>query len=347
MISVILPCYKAEKFLDNIMSEVLGQSYKDFELIVVSNGDGQAPQLVIADSYAKRHENVTVLKINKGGVSNARNVGMEEARGEWITFIDADDHITSDHLQRYIDAVNTSDKIPDIVVGGFVLEQPREKMKYNIGIPAGGDKQAVVCHGWDLIFGSPTNKMYRRSFLADDRFEQNFTVMEDAVFNLKLLLRTDNVATLPMTGYTYIQADSGSAVSKYHETFELAADTMMKLLGQLYHQCLPDSEILKHESHNAYYYGYAKVRNLFKPGSPLTLKEQHDAIKRMTFCDERLLLVASQHRISAESLLMKIWILCLRTRSAWITTFAFALQYWLKNHFFTIFIKLWPMLSRK
>lgn len=67
MISVILPCYKAENFLDNIMSEVLGQSYKDFELIVVSNGDGQDPQLVIADSYAKRHENVTVLKINKGG----------------------------------------------------------------------------------------------------------------------------------------------------------------------------------------------------------------------------------------------------------------------------------------
>ena len=101
MISVIVPVYKVEKYLDKCVQSILSQSYADFELILVDDGSpDDCPGL--CDEYAKIHENVTALHKKNGGLSDARNAGVEVAKGEYVTFIDSDDYVSSDYLETLV-----------------------------------------------------------------------------------------------------------------------------------------------------------------------------------------------------------------------------------------------------
>ncbi len=98
MISVIVPVYKVEKYLDRCVKSILSQSFRDFELILVDDGspDG-CPAL--CDRYADGYDNVVTLHKENGGLSDARNHGVLAARGEYVTFIDSDDYVSSDYLE--------------------------------------------------------------------------------------------------------------------------------------------------------------------------------------------------------------------------------------------------------
>lgn len=87
MISVIIPVYKVEEYLDKCVQSILAQTYKDFELILVDDGSpDNCPRM--CDSYAKQYKNVTVIHKKNGGLSDARNAGTMIAKGEYITFVD-------------------------------------------------------------------------------------------------------------------------------------------------------------------------------------------------------------------------------------------------------------------
>ena len=96
LISIILPCYKAEKFIGNIINDVTNQTYQDWELLVISNGEGQDSQLSIIDGFRKIDNRIKLFSIPTGGVSLARNIGLQNAVGDWITFLDADDAASSE-----------------------------------------------------------------------------------------------------------------------------------------------------------------------------------------------------------------------------------------------------------
>lgn len=98
-ISIVLPCYKAERFVGDMIADVQAQTYKDWELIVVSNGAGQEAQLKVINSMAAQDSRIRVISVEEGGVSNARNIGMEQATGQWLAFVDADDRCDNNHLE--------------------------------------------------------------------------------------------------------------------------------------------------------------------------------------------------------------------------------------------------------
>lgn len=98
MISVIVPVYKVEKYLDKCVQSILAQTYRDFELILVDDGSPDScPQM--CDEYAKKDNKVRVLHKKNGGLSDARNVGTSIANGEWVTYIDSDDYVADDYLE--------------------------------------------------------------------------------------------------------------------------------------------------------------------------------------------------------------------------------------------------------
>ena len=113
LISVILPCYKAEKYIANIIGDIQAQTYDNFELIIVSNGPDQGEQLQVAQSFAQRDRRIKILTTQTGGVSNARNLGMERAIGDWLAFVDADDRLIPSHLQLMADAADGYDIVID------------------------------------------------------------------------------------------------------------------------------------------------------------------------------------------------------------------------------------------
>ena len=98
MISVIVPVYKVEKYLDKCVKSIMSQSYRDFELILVDDGSPyRCP--VFCDEYAAQYENVAAIHKENGGLSDARNAGVCEARGDMVTFVDSDDYVSSDYLE--------------------------------------------------------------------------------------------------------------------------------------------------------------------------------------------------------------------------------------------------------
>lgn len=101
MISVIVPVYKAEKYLHRCVDSILAQSYTDFELLLINDGSPDNCG-AICDEYAIKDSRVRVFHKENGGASTARNLGLDEARGEWITFVDSDDWIESNMYEEMI-----------------------------------------------------------------------------------------------------------------------------------------------------------------------------------------------------------------------------------------------------
>lgn len=98
MISVIVPVYNVEKYIHTCINSILNQSYKDFELILVDDGSSDSCP-IICNQYAKDYNNVVVIHKRNGGLSDARNIGTEIAKGEYITYIDSDDYIDKTYLE--------------------------------------------------------------------------------------------------------------------------------------------------------------------------------------------------------------------------------------------------------
>ena len=96
-ISVIIPVYNVEQYLPRCIDSILAQTFTDFELLLIDDGSTDRSG-GICDEYAKKDARITVFHKVNGGVSSARNVGLEHARGEWLAFVDADDWVDSDYL---------------------------------------------------------------------------------------------------------------------------------------------------------------------------------------------------------------------------------------------------------
>ena len=101
VISIIMPVFNKGKYIEQAIESVLNQSFKEFEFIIVDDGSTDESR-EICDKYAKQDYRIRVVHINNAGVSNARNVGLDMARGEYITFIDADDKIKKEYLIKIL-----------------------------------------------------------------------------------------------------------------------------------------------------------------------------------------------------------------------------------------------------
>ena len=104
-VSVIVPVYNTEKYLEECIQSVLNQSFTDFELLLIDDGSTDQSGL-ICDKYAKKDNRIRVFHKINGGVSSARNLGLDNAKGEWITFVDSDDCLKPDYLMNLYACVN-------------------------------------------------------------------------------------------------------------------------------------------------------------------------------------------------------------------------------------------------
>lgn len=124
-VSIIVPVYNAEQYLGYTITSILKQTYKNIEIILVNDGS-KDDSLIICQNYAAIDDRVKVLDVPNGGVSNARNCGIESATGEYIQFVDSDDVITENMTERLVDTMHIYEA--DMVVCGMrymVLEGNR------------------------------------------------------------------------------------------------------------------------------------------------------------------------------------------------------------------------------
>ena len=179
-ISVIIPVYNAEKYLRSCIDSVLAQTYKDFELLLIDDGSKDSSG-AICDEYAAQDARVSVFHKENGGVSSARNLGLDNAQGEWITFVDSDDYIEENFLKSFEGNLDA-----DLVVGGMIENGPQGQLLRNI--PSGYHLPptfAIEGNLTKLAFQSAWGKLFRGSLVKKLRFDESMIIGEDHFFILR------------------------------------------------------------------------------------------------------------------------------------------------------------------
>ena len=213
MISIIVPVFNVEGKLKQILDSILGQSYQKFECILIDDGSIDSSYDICKD-YEKKDVRVRCFTQENHGVSFARNRGMELARGEFITFLDADDFIPSNYLKELIQCCENGDvAICDIVV----IDNGEEKFRFTARESRLGQMDAIN----DLlsrkyISSGPYGKMYRKEVIANLTFPYLKTY-EDILFVLDVFSNAKTIVTTNQTQYYYIQNENG-AMSKMMKT---------------------------------------------------------------------------------------------------------------------------------
>ena len=125
-ISVIIPIYNAEVYLENCLESIKNQSFTDYEVLLIDDGSTDNSGK-ICDVFATKDFRFQVIHKSNGGVSSARNIGIEQAKGEWICFMDSDDTVEKDYLQHLYQGANQQNDI--LVVQGFKTILPQKQSR--------------------------------------------------------------------------------------------------------------------------------------------------------------------------------------------------------------------------
>ena len=162
MVSVIVPVYKVEDYIRECIDSILAQTYPDFELILVDDGSPDSCGR-ICDDYAKGDNRIKVVHKVNGGISSARNAGLEVAKGEWIMHVDGDDWIEPDMIESLIEAAQVTGA--DLVFGDFMKYGP--SAGYNKLPTWGSDKKKSMSNYLAYTMTTIWGSIAKRSLYAD------------------------------------------------------------------------------------------------------------------------------------------------------------------------------------
>lgn len=204
-ISVIIAAYNAESYLRNCLDSVLKQTFADFEMIVVDDGSKDNTAVIIKE-FQGLDKRVTGLIKENGGVTSAREAGVQVARGKYLFFLDSDDYIPDTALTDLYIAAENEDS--DIVFGLFALTKGVRNKVYSVkdfGVISNLDYLKLLCTGrapWQLC-----SKLIKRELYQIDSLvvPKNIAVGEDALTLFQLVMRAQKIAMVNKTVYYYVQ----------------------------------------------------------------------------------------------------------------------------------------------
>jgi hypothetical protein len=213
LITVIVPVHNVHQWVAACLDSVLAQTETDIEVIAVNDGstDGSGQ---VCETYAAADSRMRVVHQRNGGLSDARNVGLVAARGEWVLFLDGDDWIDSEAAASMLAAAEAADA--DVVVAGFhvdvhdaagTLIRRERRAPVRQVVEASAPRLAQPSTELLNVVGYAWNKLYRRTFLTevDAAFPVGVSLVEDILFNAPVLQRARRVAFLDEAFVHYVQ----------------------------------------------------------------------------------------------------------------------------------------------
>lgn len=206
LISVIVPVYNAEKYIRKCLDSVTSQSYRNLEIIVINDGSTDSSGAVI-DEYVKSESRIKAIHKDNGGVSSARNRGLEVASGDYVTFVDSDDFIENNTYNEVVEVLRKGEK--DFVM--FSMRVVDEQGK-TLAINGGDDSTTldmstngeIVTEYLDTSDLSACNYVINRGLIESHRFDENMRRNEDALFVFEALLRATTGVRIKKVFYNYL-----------------------------------------------------------------------------------------------------------------------------------------------
>lgn len=297
-ISVIVPVYKAEKYLHRCVDSILAQTFTDFEVLLIDDGSPDRSG-EICDEYAQKDTRVRVFHKENGGVSSARNLGLDNARGEWISFIDADDYLS----QGFFDIQGNEDA--DIIQKSYTIVQEENGKQETRNVIAGSfnNKEDFYRFFVRKRTNALWDKIIRRKLIGDTRFNVNVHIGEDFLFFLSLL-KNIKCYDFNEKGNYYYLIRSGSAMQKINKNLRERGKIMIENINNIRAILNDKSEEMLfygiiYQSYINTLYGYRKVL------TPESLKIVKEYYERMTLAKLKFVSNSFKVRLLIKKLLIK------------------------------------------
>ena len=289
MISVIIPFHNTERYLKRCIDSVLNSTYKDIEIILINDGStDHSPE--IAMKYCKRDPRIRLFNQKRKGVSVARNLGIEQSRGEWIVFVDSDDFISEDFLETVAEKKYEREELlifnyekwdspSHKLLRRKLRKRSEEKSALEISYRGRADElnfiekilraQQLESSG-KANLRSPCAKAYKKAMLDryKIRFPEEISMGEDRLFNIEYQWKVQNALYIPRTVY-FVQWRRESATHSFHPDYLQRDERLQKRQKQLLDRCglLP-------MLNSAYYdsvlsnLSHVLIKGIFSPYSP-------------------------------------------------------------------------------
>lgn len=242
LVSVIIPAYNIERYISRCLDSIMAQTYNNLEIIVIDDGSKDQTAEIL-DDYQKRDSRIIVVHKENGGVSSARNNGLDIATGDYISFVDGDDLIESNMYEILVKILEKEKT--DIAHCGYQMIFPdRVDYYYNTGTYKIQTREVGVK---DLLFGKmiePTlnNKLYRRELFNSIRLDEKIQINEDLEANYRLFKKSKKSVYYDVPLYHYmIRKSSATKTNSIRRKFE---DPLL-VLFKIKQDCKNNKEIYK------------------------------------------------------------------------------------------------------
>lgn len=288
MISVIVPLYNVENVLHYCIDSILNQTYKDFELILVDDGSTDKSGK-ICDEYADQDSRIRVFHKENGGVSSARNVGIDNAKGEYICFVDSDDFVCAVYLEELVKCKNQkkSDNVWCYFIPTDSYEVSKSYLsKTELTYKSYKRSDIMLLHSkW--LDACPVCKLYSKRLIDEEnlRYDETISIAEDLLFNLAYLDITDDITVIDKGFYYYVTLNNDSLTNKYHKdllnTYSYLINKMETYLIKW--EC-SNSDLVKFYNY-AYYLYESILENTFHEKSDIKnkIKYNNEILRRKQF----------------------------------------------------------------
>ncbi len=229
-LSIIIPVYRVEETLDRCVKSIVEQGIDDLEVVLVDDGSpDRCPQL--CDEWAQRDQRVSVIHKSNGGLSDARNAGIEQAKGDYITFVDSDDFIAPDTYEPLLRLLSHRSDIDMLEFPFYWHFGAKEQRIVDFGEKYYADTTDYWLNGHAYEHAYAWNKLYRRELFLDVRFPKG-RVFEDIATLPLLLASAKLIATTHQGLYYYSANPKGITATAKGREMSLLLDSHLSVLSQ-------------------------------------------------------------------------------------------------------------------
>ena len=226
VVSIIVPIFNADQYLNRCIKSILSQSFSNFELILVNDGsmDGSGS---ICEDYAQIDKRVKVFHKKNGGPSSSRNLGIDKSSGDWIIFIDADDYVSNDYIENFF-KYGQVDSYTQVIQGFHVFDNGGKIKKTNELISISHYEHTnIIPYNYNPIIEKYRllhrtevwGKLFSASIIRNNniKFDERITVYEDGIFWHTYLLYINAIVLIPERCYYYYYPTSSSSLMHTHK----------------------------------------------------------------------------------------------------------------------------------
>ena len=217
-ISVIVPVYNVEQYLERCVDSIINQTYTNLEIILVNDGSTDNSGK-LCDELAKKDERIRVIHKENGGLSDARNRGIDESESDLVGFIDSDDYIDSDMYEVLLKNLNDTDADLSMCALYDVYNNTPEAQVTNKETWKLSSEQAIkMVMEAKILSVTAVNKLYRKSLFTDLNFEVG-KIAEDAFIMIKLLDKCEKIVATNEKKYYYVHRENSITTQKFSTKF--------------------------------------------------------------------------------------------------------------------------------